>query len=259
VAAKRRIRRGEASVVTIGGMDGRRVGRLIRAVRHELGLRQADLARAAGVSQRSVSRVESGGLEELSFDALSRVARAIDVSIHLEARWHGGAGDRLIDRQHAALVQGVAEVLRTAGWQIVPEFTFNHFGERGSVDLVAWHEASGTLLLVEVKSRLTDLQDLFARIATKVRVVPKLVAAEHGWQPKRIARLLVLPGTTANRSIVERHRDLFASSFPARAPEIRRWLRDPRVDLAGLWFITASRHASAKRVLRVRRGARSSS
>lgn len=212
-----------------------------------------DLAKGARVSQRAVSRVERGLLEELSFGMLDRIAGAVDVTLRVEGRWHGGLGERLVDAEHSAIVQAIAAILRGAGWVIVAEYTFNHYGDRGSVDLVAWHEASRTLLLVEVKSRITNLQDLFARFATKLRIVPNLLAGERGWKPQAVGRLIALPGTTGNRSIVASHRDLFDASYPARAREINRWLQDPTSDLGGVWFIPPSRHAAGKRALRVRR------
>jgi transcriptional regulator with XRE-family HTH domain len=234
-------------------MDGRRAGHLIRAVRHELRWRQADLAAAAGVSQKQVSRVELGRLDELTFQALDKVAAAVQVKLTLVATWRGGAGDRLIDQVHASLVADVAAILSSAGWQIIPEYTFNHFGDRGSVDILPWHATSRTLLIVEVKSRIHDLQDLLARLATKVRVVPAIVARERGWRPTHVARLIVVPGITANRSIVARHRAVFDAAYPARAPEIRRWIQAPISALAGVWFLSGSRGTTRKRGLRVRR------
>jgi transcriptional regulator with XRE-family HTH domain len=233
-------------------MDGRRVGRLIRAVRQELGLRQVDVAARAGVSQRAVSRVELGELDELMFRTLDKVAGAVQVTLTLNANWRSGAGDRLLDQVHASIVAVVASTLTAAGWTIIPEYTFNHFGDRGSVDILAFHAASGTLLIVEVKSRIHDLQDLLARLATKVRVVPGLVAHERGWQVLHVARLIVVPGTTANRSVVSRHRAIFDASFPARGTQIRRWLQAPSSALAGVWFLD-SHQAAGMRHLRVRK------
>ncbi len=221
-------------------------------MRQHKGWRQADLAAAAGVSQKAVSRAESGQLAELSFTTMERVAAAVGVRLVLVASWHGGAGDRLVDREHAAVVQALAAILGNEGWVIVAEHTFNHFGDRGSVDLLAWHEETATLLLIEVKTRLTDLQDLLARFATKVRVVPGLLASERGWRARRVGRVIAMPGTTANRSIVAAHADIFDASFPARAPQIRRWLRAPDGPLAGLWFLSSSQSTTGKRVLRVR-------
>jgi hypothetical protein len=48
-------------------------------------------------------------------------------------------------------------------WQVVVEYTFNHYGDRGSVDVVAWHAGAGALLLVEVKSEPDGLESFCVR------------------------------------------------------------------------------------------------
>jgi transcriptional regulator with XRE-family HTH domain len=219
-------------------MDGLRVGRILRAVRMHKRLRQRDVAEAAGVSQSVTSRAERGLLPRISFDQLDRIAAVLGVSIFIDAKWSDGNVDRLIDHAHASIVEVVVAELRRDGWDVVVEFGFNHYGERGSVDVLAWHAATRTLLIVEVKSILTDLQATFASFATKVRIVPGLVRRERGWDARRIGRVIVLPGTTANRSTVARHQATFDATFPERMPGMRPWLRRPDRDLGGLWFLS---------------------
>jgi len=234
-------------------VNARRVASILRAVRVQLGLRQVDVAAAAHVSQSAVSRVERGRLGGLTFDQVQRIGDALRVSLFVDARWLDGDVDRLIDRRHAAVVEVVVAFLRRLGWEVVVEYGFNHFGERGSVDVLAWHAQTRTLLIVEVKSRLTDLQATFTSIATKLRIVPMLVRRDLEWDPIHVARLIVLPGTTANRSIVARHAATFASLFPDRMPAIRAWLRRPDRALGGVWFLSGSQDTTHKHVLRVRR------
>jgi hypothetical protein len=106
---------------------------------------------------------------------------------------------------------------------VLPEYSFNHFGERGSVDLVAWYPLTRALLVIEVKSLIVDLQDLFMALGRKVRVVPGLLRTERGWNAAAVSRVLVLPGTTP---------------------------------IAGVWFISPSRVATARQAVRVRRAKR---
>ena len=233
-------------------MDGTRIGRLTRAVRIQRRLTQADVGRLAGVSQRSVTRVEQGDLRSISLDKVERVAAALGISLRLDARWRGGDGDRLIDREHAAVVDLIVSELRRRGWDVELEYTFNHFGERGSVDVIGWHAASRSLLIVEAKSTLTDLQDLLGSMGRKLRIVPDRLAEERGWESVRVGRLIALPGSTANRGIVERHHAIFDASFPARASAARRWLRAPDgPGLAAVWFVSPSRVATPTRPRRV--------
>jgi transcriptional regulator with XRE-family HTH domain len=231
-------------------MDGRRIARVLRAVRLHKRLRQRDVAEAAGVSRSVVSRAEHARLDELSFRSLDSVASVLDVTLFIDARWDSGDADRLIDRVHAQIVEHVVETLRECGWEVLVEYGFNHYGERGSVDVLAWHEDSRTLLIVEVKSRLTDLQATFTSFARKVRIVPDLVMRERSWDALQLGRLIVMSGSTANRTVVASHASTFATQFPERMPAIGAWLRRPDRSFGGVWFISNVRGANAKRVRR---------
>jgi hypothetical protein len=158
----------------------------------------------------------------------------------------------LLDRAHASIVEVVARTLTSLGWEVLAEFSFNHFGERGSVDLVAWYPLTRALLVVEVKSLIVDLQDLFMALGRKVRVVPGLLRTERGWNAAAVSRVLVLPGTTANRTVLARHGASFAASLPSRSQAVKQWLRAPVGPIAGVWFISPSRVATARQAVRVR-------
>lgn len=219
-------------------MDLRRVGRVIRAVRLHIGLRQVDLAAGSGVSQSAVSRLELGRGEAMSIGDIARVAEALDIRLALDAWWRAGDVSRLLDADHATIVELVVGSLRRLGWQVRLEYGFNHFGERGSVDVVAWHAATRTLLLIEVKSRLADLQELLATFARKLRIVPRLLAESEGWRALHVGSLIVLPGSRANRAVVVRHGNIFEAAFPARASAVRTWLRRPSGPISGIWFVS---------------------
>jgi transcriptional regulator with XRE-family HTH domain len=243
---------GEEQRGTIPGVTDERVGRLIAAVRRHLGLRQVDLARSANVDQKVVSLLERGLLARVSVDAFRRVCAALQIEPVLELRWRGGLGDRLIDRGHARIVEAVLRELARWGWELVPEFTFNVFGERGSVDVLAWHAATGTLLILEIKTRLTDLQRLLMAMSRKLRLVPGEVARDRGWKPNAIGHVVVVQGTRANRSTIAAHAATFDAAFPHRTAAVRRWLRAPTGPMAGLWLIALSPESPTNRA-RVRR------
>ncbi|MBI2782085.1 MAG: hypothetical protein HYX55_09865 [Chloroflexi bacterium] len=56
----------------------------------------------------------------------------------------------------------VAGQLRALGWEVVLEATFFIRGERGSIDVLAWHAASRVVLVIEVKSVVPDIQAMLA-------------------------------------------------------------------------------------------------
>ena len=225
-------------------MEDHRVGRLLGAVRQYRLLRQSDVAARAAISQKAVSDVELGRLESVGLGKVRRIAAVLDVSVSIDARYQGGRGDRLLDRAHAHLVNAIVRILESEGWETLPEFTFNHYGDRGSVDVLAWHAATRTLLIIEVKATLTDLQDLLAALSRKMRVVPGVVRQELGWKPEHVGRILVVADTKASRSVVAHHEAIFESAFPARSREARAWIRRPIAAISAVWFLTAGGRAA---------------
>lgn len=219
-------------------MDDRQVGRLLRAVRLRRNLRQVDVSDLTGVSQSVISDLELGRLEKVGLASARRAAAGLDVRLVVTAQWRGGEGDRLLDRAHASIVEHVVGVLRALDWEVIPEFTFNVFGDRGSVDVLAWHARERILLIIEVKSTITDLQNLLSALSRKVRVVPGAVRDGLPWRPDHVAVLLVAAGTSVNRSVVAHHSSTFDSVFPVRTRAVREWLRRPRGGIAGLWFVS---------------------
>jgi hypothetical protein len=136
----------------------------------------------------------------------------------------------------------------------VPEATFVIRGERGAIDVLGWHSATASLLVVEVKSVVPDIQGLLAPIDRKARLAADIVAP-RGWRPRRVGVLLVIGDTRTSRRRVERHALTFAARFPDRIARVRAFIRDPEGTLAplrGLWFLSFSTGATARH--RVARG-----
>lgn len=220
-------------------MDPGRFGRLLRAIRTTNGETQDAVARRAGVSQSVYSRAERGRIAGLKVSALERITMALGANLIIDIRYQGGLADRLVDRAHASVVEVVVAALRKAGWDTVVEFSFNVFGERGSVDILGWHAATRTLLIIEVKSRFTDLQEMLLSIGRKLRLVPKEASRELDWDPLAVGRFVVAPGTTENRHVIDRHRATCDATLPAGATAIRAWIRAPHGPIAGVWLLSS--------------------
>ncbi len=208
-------------------MDYVRLGAAIRAVRIRLDLRQADVAAKAAVSQATQSRIELGDCGGVTLDTLEGVARVLGMRLDLIARWRGMDLPRLLDRDHAALAEAVIRGLAAVGgWEFAPEVTFSVYGERGSIDLLAWHAATRTLLVVELKTAIVDLQDGLSTIDRKRRLAASLVR-DRGWRPLHIAVWLAVADTRTNRRHVEGHADLLGAAFPQRGRAVAAWLARP--------------------------------
>ncbi len=199
------------------------------------------MARIAGVHQGTVSLAERGQIRGLTVRTARAIAATLEIELPFEPRWRGPALDRLRDAGHAAAVEAVTAALAARGWNVLVEFGFSRFGERGSVDVLGWGEASRALVVVEVKTTLVDLQALLAAIDRKRRIVPGELMRERGWRPTVIGIVLVVVDSSTAREVVARHRSIFDAALPGRTVEVRRWLEAPAGDLRGIWFLRRTR------------------
>lgn len=207
-------------------MDTVRLGRIVRALRIRHRWRQIDLAARVGVSQSLIARVERGGADRLTVSTLEAIVNELGARLFIKVDWNGEAVDRLLDADHAAIVEMVIGVLRRAGWELVPEASFAIDGERGSIDILAWHPATATLLVIEVKSVVPDVQATLLAFDRKIRLADR-IAFGRGWKPIRVAHLLVVGESRTSRRRIEEHAETFNARFPDRAARVRRFIADP--------------------------------
>lgn len=237
-------------------MNDIQIGRIGRALRHRAHLTQEDLAARTGVSQGTISLFERGRLSGMTIGKIRGIVAGLDAELVLIATWRGGDLDRLLDARHARLGDDIAERLGDGGWEVMPEVSYSSFGERGSIDLVAWHMATSTLLVIEVKSEITSIEETLRKHDAKVRLAPKIVRERFGWEPRIVARLLVLPEHRTIRRQVEDKPILFGRAYPDRAVAVRRWLRAPEGPLAGLVFLPNSHVVRGMRQSQIRKRVR---
>lgn len=103
-------------------MDDVRLGRAFRAVRIRRGWRQRDVADRAGVHRSTISLIERGRCAQLTHDVLRRVGTALEIRVSVHASWRGGDLDRLINADHSALHEVVAQLFdRLPGWVRQPQ------------------------------------------------------------------------------------------------------------------------------------------
>ena len=192
-------------------------------------------------------RIETGQAGNVPLAKVDRIAGTLGAWTDLRLSWNGEALDRLIDADHARLVEVVAAVLRLAGWEVAAEVTFWIRGERGSVDLVAWHARTRLVLIVEIKTVVPDQQSMLASHDRKVRLGLE-IAKSRGWHGTAVAKLLVIRESRTARRRVEAHATTYGTEYPDRAFAIRRWLEHPDASqlLRGLWFLSDGRRTSTR-------------
>lgn len=217
-------------------VDDARVGRLVRVLRQRRGWRQVDLAQRAGVGRAVVSDLEAGRLELLRVGAIRSVVGAFGVSFDAGIRGLGADADRVLDQRHAVLMGACAGWLESLQWRTQAEVTYSQWGERGSIDLLAWHEPSGYLLVVEIKTELASVEETLRKHDEKVRLAPS-VASQLGWTATKVGRLLVFPEDRTQRRRIEAHASIMDRSYPMRGPAVRVWCKVPSGPCAGLLFL----------------------
>jgi transcriptional regulator with XRE-family HTH domain len=234
------------------------LGRSFRALRIRRGLRQEDLARLAHVSRGMISKIERGEIAVVPLRVLRAVAGALGASLDLKLRWHGEGLDRLLDEAHARLVDATVVLLREAGWDVAVEVSFSIVGERGSVDVLAWHATTASLLVIEVKSVVPDSQAMLYGLDRKARLAPQM-AEERGWECRNVGRLLVVGESRTARRRITALAATYDIALPDRNVEVRRWIRRPTGSLAGLLFLTIASPGSTKRASTARERVRTPS
>lgn len=226
-------------------MDDLAIGRLLRELRIRLGWTQRVIAAKTGVSTAAYSEIERGLIDTVPLGKLRRVAATLDVRLVLEPRWRGAAVDRVLATRHASMTEAVVRLLLAAGWQVQPEVSFSHYGERGVVDIVAWHAPTGTLLLVELKTELVDLNGLLATTDRRRRLAG-VIAAPFDWTPRRVAQWVVVAESKTNRRRLGAHRVAYRAAFPDDGRAVAGWLHRPDRGLSALWFLPDSAGSSER-------------
>ena len=243
-------------------MDDQQAGTAFRAIRIRKRWRQDDLAVKAHVSRTIVGRIEHGRLETIPIGMIRRVAAALDARFDTVVRWQGGDLGRLMNARHAAMHEAMAIFMAGLdGWVAEPEVSFSIYGERGVIDVLAWHPGRRILLVIELKTQLVDINDLMGA-ADRRRRLATTVARDRGWDPLAIGTWVVVAESRTNRRAVAAHETVLRAKFPMDGRAMRRWLHRPagRVDALGFLPSVHGMHARrdlapVRRVTRTRRSA----
>ncbi|HJP70384.1 MAG TPA: helix-turn-helix transcriptional regulator [Candidatus Limnocylindria bacterium] len=211
-------------------MRDEQIGRSARSLRHRRGWRQKDVSERARRPRSALVDLEAGRIGNLKVDTIRDLLEAIGARLVIDVV--GGAGDPrlLIDAGHAFLEEFWKRRLERWGWLVRAEVSFNRYGERGRIDLLAFHRATGTLLVIEIKTVLWDLQALLGSLDVKVRNA-RFIAADYGWQVRRVVPVAVVAGSSTTRRAIASHEALFAP-FELRGRGAISWARRPRSESA---------------------------
>ncbi len=208
-------------------MEDQQVGTALRTIRIRQRLTQAGLASRAGVSRYVVSAVERGRLASIPVINLRAIASALDARVALAVRWQGGDLARMVNARHAALHESIAILFDGLDdWITEPEVSFSIYGERGVIDVLAWHPRRRALLVIELKTEIVDVNELMGSVDRKRRLAQR-IAIDRGWDPVTVSTWVAVADVRTNRRALARHATTLRAKFPADGRTIRGWLADP--------------------------------
>jgi Predicted transcriptional regulators len=190
--------------------------RLCRDNRIRLRLTQLQLADAVGVSRGYLANIERGHANP-SLELVERIANALDLEIELVARTPIViGGGRQLDLVHARCSGHVDGRLRGAGWLTAREVEIIHSRSHGWIDLLAFDPNTGTLLVVEIKTRLDDVGAIERQLGWYERSAFE-VARRLAWRPRRVLGWLLILASEEVEDALRSNRALMAQAFPTRA------------------------------------------
>ena len=152
--------------------------------------------------------------------SLDIVAALLDgLAIDLELVGRGPiaiGGSRGHDAAHAICSAHVQRRLEARGWQVAREVQIENGRYIGWIDLLAFHPPTGTLLVIEIKTRIDDIGAIERSIDWHARGAPR-AAKRLGWRPQRVGAWVLALATDEVEDELRRNRAVWDTSFPERA------------------------------------------
>jgi transcriptional regulator with XRE-family HTH domain len=191
----------------------------VRETRVAIGWSQQTLADRAGLSRAQVANLETARVSA-SLDTTGALLDALGVrwELVLQAPF---LADRRRQREpaHGLCSAYVQRRLEADGWFVRREVEVVHGRSHGWIDLLAFHPIDHRLLVIEVKTEIDDLGRIERTLAWYERMA--LPAARRlGWQPARVASLLVVLATEANEHRMTENRPVIEAAFGQPADEL---------------------------------------
>lgn len=196
-----------------------------------------------------VARIERGALASIPLGKVRRLAETLGARFDTIVRWQGADLGRLLDARHAAMHETMAGLLGGLdGWQFEPEVSFSIYGERGIIDILAWHPGRRMLLVIELKTEVVEVSGLLGAMDQRRRL-GREIAARFGWQPVAVSTWVVIADSRTNRRAVSAHSKVLRAKMPIDGRGIGRWLKDPASRIDALSFLPYRHGVTVRRPL----------
>lgn len=197
--------------------------RLCRDTRIRLDITQRQLAASVGVGRGYIAMLESGRANP-TLAIVNRVGEALGLDFELIGRPPVIIGQvQQGDLVHARCSGYADRRLGQAGLATAREVEVIHGRSHGWIDLLAFEPRTGTLLIVEIKTRIDDLGAIERQVGWYERSA-FAIAEKLGWHPRRSVSWLLVLASEEVDAAVRVNREALRLTFPARAPEMSRLL-----------------------------------
>ena len=194
----------------------------VRRARDDAGISQRRLASVAGVSQGTLSRIETGEVEP-TLEVLARIAAALGGEVSM--RIYPGTGPIVRDHIQAAMVQALLLALHPR-WKRFVEVAVDK-PVRGVIDLVIHDPEEPVLVAGEAQSELRRIEQQIRWSRAKADALAEggsselagVLASRNGHEggpSLTVSRLLLLRSTRATRRVVATYADILAAAYPAK-------------------------------------------
>jgi transcriptional regulator with XRE-family HTH domain len=208
-----------------------RIGTGLRDARLAQGLRQAEVAAEAGISQPFYSRIERGLELGVALETLASCAAALNVQLAAFVEAMPGASLPR-DIEHLKRQSLLVRTAAAGGWRATPEAAIPGDGPRPlSIDVLLVRALRREAVVAEVWDLLADGGEAMRGLETKVAATCERLGP--GW---RVEGLLLLRRTRRNLQLVRELAPLVRARYPASSAAWLAALRDearPMPDAGG--------------------------
>jgi hypothetical protein len=145
----------------------------------------------------------------------------------------------MLNARHSRLHEFVARrFAELAAWSVAPEVSFAIRGERGVIDILAFHRSREMLLAIELKTEIVDVNELIGTLDRKQRLAVQ-VARERGWPvggDTRVSAWVIVAESRTNHRRFDTHGAVLRAAFPTDGRTMPGWITKPTGPVRALSF-----------------------
>ncbi len=188
----------------------RALGEELQRFRADAGLSRLATARAAGVDDAFLGRIENGE-ERPSLATYERLAAVLGADLSI--RLYPNTGPAIRDRLSAPMLEALLRGLH-ARWRPFTEVPVRT-PSRGWVDAVLHDAREHCLVATEIQSEIRRLEQLVRWHAAKAASLPSWDRWPHPGHEPQISRLLIVRRTRATRATADAFAQQLRVAYPA--------------------------------------------